>query len=121
MSSDMALCFSGLLKVITPTPSVTLCRILPSAWDLSVLLGTSSMERLSVLRGPVSRQWQCTPSPGGRGDAEHAERVSANSIAADQVRRQRMIACLIEERSFLGGGFQELFVLAVDVVAELNG
>ena len=31
ISSDMALRFSGLLKVMMPTPSVTLCRILPSA------------------------------------------------------------------------------------------
>src|ERR1700682_5352421 len=43
MSSDMALRFSGLLKVMTPTPSATLCRILPSAKDLSALLGTSSI------------------------------------------------------------------------------
>src|SRR6478672_1476819 len=43
MSSDMALRFSGLLKVMTPTPSATLRRILPSAKDLSVLLGTSSI------------------------------------------------------------------------------
>src|SRR5260221_10854302 len=43
ISSDMALRFSGLLKVMTPTPSVTLCRILPSAWDLSACLGTSSI------------------------------------------------------------------------------
>src|SRR5258706_8530370 len=43
MSSDMALRFSGLLKVMTPTPSATLCRILPSAKDLSVLLRTSSI------------------------------------------------------------------------------
>src|SRR3981189_1654537 len=31
MSSDMALRFSGLLKVMMPTPSAMLCRILPSA------------------------------------------------------------------------------------------
>src|SRR5712664_3278951 len=43
MSSDMALRFSGLLKVMTPTPSLTLCRILPSAKDLSVLLGIFSI------------------------------------------------------------------------------
>src|SRR6267142_6862694 len=43
MSSDMALRFAGLLKVMTPTPSVTLCRILPSAWDLSVVLATFSI------------------------------------------------------------------------------
>jgi hypothetical protein len=38
ISSDIALRFSGLLKVMTPTPSLTLCRILPSAWDFSVLV-----------------------------------------------------------------------------------
>src|ERR1700681_2314029 len=43
MSSDMALRFSGLLKVMTPTPSVTLCRILPSAKDFSIFLWTSSI------------------------------------------------------------------------------
>src|SRR5580658_9457697 len=47
MSSDMALRLSGLLKVTIPTPSVTLCRILPSAKDFSVLLGTSSIGALS--------------------------------------------------------------------------
>src|SRR5882724_11196148 len=39
----MALRFSGLLKVMIPTPSVTLCRILPSAKDLSVVFGTLSI------------------------------------------------------------------------------
>src|ERR1700731_459973 len=43
MSSDMALRFSGLLKVMTPTPSATVCRILPSAKDLSVAFGTFSI------------------------------------------------------------------------------
>src|SRR3984893_11885450 len=43
MSSDIALRFSGLLKVMTPTPSVTPCRILPSAKDLSVALGIFSI------------------------------------------------------------------------------
>ena len=32
-----------------------------------------------------------------------------------------MIAGLVEERRFLGGGFQKLLVLVVDVIAELNG
>jgi hypothetical protein len=44
MSSDIALRFSGLLKVMTPTPSATLCRILPSAKDFSVALGMFSIE-----------------------------------------------------------------------------
>ena len=38
-----------------------------------------------------------------------------------KVRRQRMIAGLVEECRFLGGGFQKLLVLIVDVIAELNG
>ena len=37
-----------------------------------------------------------------------------------EVRRQRMIAGLIEEGRFFGGGFQKLLVLRVDVVAELH-
>src|SRR5664279_1616898 len=38
-----------------------------------------------------------------------------------QMRGQRMIGRLAEERGFLGGGFQELPVLVIDVVAELDG
>src|SRR6202011_3485402 len=38
-----------------------------------------------------------------------------------KMRRQRMIARLIEERRLFGGGFQKLLVLVVDIVAELNG
>ena len=37
------------------------------------------------------------------------------------MRRQWMTAGLVEERGFLGGRFQELLVLGVDVVAELHG
>src|SRR3979490_2277271 len=55
MSSDMALRFSGLLKVMTPTPSVTPCRILPSAKDLSVAFGIFSIGALSAIGG--SRIW----------------------------------------------------------------
>jgi Tripartite tricarboxylate transporter family receptor len=32
-----------------------------------------------------------------------------------------MIRCLIEESRFLGGGFEQLLVLIVDVIAELDG
>jgi hypothetical protein len=38
-----------------------------------------------------------------------------------QMRGQGMIGGLVEEGGFLGGGFQELLVLVVDVVAELDG
>src|ERR1700761_7105769 len=41
ISSDIALRFSGLLKVRTPTPSLMLLRIFPSAKDLSVLVTSS--------------------------------------------------------------------------------
>src|ERR1700676_4507479 len=54
MSSDIALRFCGLLKVMTPPPSATLCRILPSAWDFSVVLGISSI-------GGGFRCWECGP------------------------------------------------------------
>ena len=37
------------------------------------------------------------------------------------MRRQWMIGGLVEERRFLGGRFQELLVLVVDVVADLRG
>ena len=43
ISSDIALRFSGLLKVMMPTPSSTLCKILPSAWDFRAALGVSSI------------------------------------------------------------------------------
>src|ERR1035438_4509186 len=58
MSSDMALRFSGLLKVMIPTPSVTLCRIFPSARDFS-LLGTSSIGEAFVLKnkGSGREEW----------------------------------------------------------------
>jgi hypothetical protein len=69
-----------------------------------------------------------TSPASGRGDAEYAE--LPNSEPADsqgsgvlllrQMRRQRVIGRLAEERGFLGGGFQKLLVLVVDVVAELN-
>ena len=36
------------------------------------------------------------------------------------MRRQGMIARLVEERSLFGGVFQKLLVLVVDVVAQLN-
>src|SRR5262245_25620272 len=39
----MALRFWGLLKVMTPTPSSMLCKILPSAWDFWVGVGVSSI------------------------------------------------------------------------------
>src|ERR1700686_4489198 len=55
MSSDMALRFSGLLKVMTPTPSATVCRILPSAKDLSVAFGIFSIGALSLIG--VSCTW----------------------------------------------------------------
>src|SRR3979490_1295380 len=72
MSSDMALRFSGLLKVMTPTPSAIPCRILPSAKDLSAFLRTSSigaafgdwgLKRLDGSTASVSRQWRCAPTP----------------------------------------------------------
>jgi len=44
ISSDIALRLPGLLKVMIPTPSPTLCRILPSAWDVSAFFGVSSIE-----------------------------------------------------------------------------
>jgi hypothetical protein len=50
MSSDIALRFSGLLKVTVPTPSLTLCRILPSAWDFTVLSGVSSIGASSLFQ-----------------------------------------------------------------------
>src|SRR4029077_2705978 len=50
MSSDMALRFSGLLKVTMPTPSATPLRILPSAKDFSSLLGTSSIGEAFLLK-----------------------------------------------------------------------
>src|ERR1035438_7047459 len=58
MSSDMALRFSGLLKVMIQTPSVTLCRIFPSARDFS-LLGTSSIGEAFVLKnkGSGREEW----------------------------------------------------------------
>src|SRR6202790_2938797 len=37
-----------------------------------------------------------------------------------EMRGQRMIGGLVEERGFLGGRFQKLLVLGVDVVAELD-
>src|SRR5579864_6518410 len=45
ISIDMALRFSGLLKVMMPTPSATLVRILPSAKDFWLVEGTSSMDQ----------------------------------------------------------------------------
>src|SRR5450631_2967334 len=58
MSSDMALRFSGLLKVMIPTPSVTRCRIFPSARDFS-LAGTSSIGEAFELKdkGSGSQEW----------------------------------------------------------------
>src|SRR6202048_5567433 len=38
-----------------------------------------------------------------------------------KMRRQGMVACLIEKHRLLGGGCQKLLVLVVDIVAELNG
>src|SRR5260370_31483061 len=49
-------------------------------------------------------------SPGGRGGK-----------CLREVPREGMIAGLIEEGGLLGGGFQKLLVLVVDIVAELNG
>src|SRR5579883_237904 len=45
ISIDMALRFSGLLKVTMPTPSMTFWRILPSAKDFWSVVGMSSMNQ----------------------------------------------------------------------------
>jgi hypothetical protein len=45
----------------------------------------------------------------------------AREMSLRQMRGQGMIGGLVEEGGFLGGGFQELLVLVVDVVAELDG
>src|SRR6266403_1198599 len=124
MSSDMALRFSGLLKVMTPTPSVMLCRILPSAWDFSVLLGTSSIgAAFGDWIDPAGLKQWLGVSAMAMSLSRLGERTAIMVLrhSPHQVRRQRMIAGLIEECGFLGGGFQKLLVLVVDVIAELNG
>src|SRR5207248_3965486 len=118
MSSDMALRFFGLLKVMTPTPSVMLCWILPSAWHFSVLLGTFSIAAafgIERIIPPGLKHWSRVSAMADQLPLPSGELVSnpitENSIAADQMRRQRMIAGLIEESRLLGGRFQKLLVL----------
>src|SRR5262249_3233320 len=48
ISSDIALRFSGLLKVTMPTPSLMALRILPSAKDFSDLVTSSIARQLSL-------------------------------------------------------------------------
>src|ERR1700738_5097200 len=93
MSSDMALRFSGLLKVMTPTPSVTLCRILPSAKDLSVAFGTFSIGALSLIELCAAALKHCLAvwamvlgslsraCGGGRGGGVAASEVPARKAA----------------------------------------
>src|SRR5260370_18910099 len=124
MGRGMGVGCGGLLKVVERTRSVTLCRILPSGWDFSVLLGTSSIgAALGDWIDPAGLKHWFGVSAMGMGLSRLGERTAiiVPLYSLHQVRRQRMIAGLIEECGFLGGGFQKLLVLVVDVIAELNG
>lgn len=53
--------------------------------------------------------------------AHFPAKSGAREMSLRQMRGQGMIGGLVEEGGFLGGRFQELLVLVVDVVAELDG
>src|SRR5229473_2293529 len=68
-----------------------------------------------------SRRCRADPTSPTRGEvAPHAVYRCGPAIPVGllrQMRRQRVIGRLAEERGFLSGGFQKLLVLVVDVVA----
>src|SRR2546430_2838094 len=105
ISSDIALRFSGLLKVMTPTPSLTLCRILPSAKDFSLVVGTSRIGRVPVrvqevteIRAPAVVPRFDDPGQGAESGPDHAlahealRSVAASGVGTSPMGRGRRVA-----------------------------